>query len=391
MFGGGASLAEILLWMAMTAATVLSCVVCHNNWSLGIFCTILTGLLQEPLRKAIPGQPPWIHVAFLFPATFCVWRMMTIDRAGTTSRALCGELNGLKLPLVLAGTAILTASFARFSSGITAVNLKLVLLGWLGPVMLTIGCLIGARWAVASKADAVDSAIKLLCLTLTVFLAGHLLELNPAVYETNPAIGPLPPHRPWYRTIGAEQFRMFSGFFRSPDTAGWFAALQVSCAILASLTRDRTRARSLVFWKLSWFWLGVGAFGGFCCLLSGRRKMQVLLMLCLALGGVLQWIAGKYAPARQFWLRGLMVVALAVGFVSLVPQAEMYLSYFRTSPELAPARLVRETVAPIIGYSSEVSVFGLGLGAMTPGCQHVGGALPKRESNRPKSFAPPRR
>jgi hypothetical protein len=332
--------------------------------SRSILIIAVTGLVQDPLRKALPGQPAYWVMLFLLPAICGLfWQSRDALLLALMSRGHRG------LVRLLLGMIVVSASFARIWPSASGENLNLLQLGLIAPFSGIVGFFWGALFIDNISSTSRQQIVRRLCLLTGVFCIGTLVELFAAHDHSLMWLGPMPPYRPWYRTIDADRFRMLCGFFRSPETAGWFSAMLMPwiCAIatVPSATKDKR-----------WGWPLLSAFAVFAvfvCVLAGRRKMQLTMLLAaLGLVGLLHW-SGERNSSRRC-LR-VVVMSLLAGclLVACVPKAELYLGYFSTSPVHAPLRTLESTVIPILSSAEEIPWFGKGLGEMTPGRQHVGG------------------
>lgn len=346
-------------WQHGLALTLLlgSIVLSVRSWGWGLTAALCIGLLQEPLRKVTPYQPAYMQLLFI-PA-FVVGTMRHSN--------LRGELRGLAGARLLVACTLMFASslcvaiVARFIQSDFFPAAKLVLIGCIAPALLVIGILAGFKVAQISL-SALNRAITGIVIVLLLFFVGNVLEIFPQSYQWSESIGPLAPKRPWCRTIGREQFRMLAGFFRSPENAAWFSVI-LTLGALINAFRDLQPRVVRVLMSAS---AGIGVM---CSVLSGRRKMQVMLMVTII---VMLMLA---LPDRRRSIKLVSIFGLAI-VGTLLPllvfaQLGLQIDYFLTGPEFAPARLLSATVESIAGMQDSVPFYGLGLGAMAPGNQYV--------------------
>ena len=333
----------------------------HKSVSWWLTAIFLTGLLQDPLRKCLPEQPVGVLMLFLLPAL--------LGLAGIGRRAALAAIrtrNQAFLVPTLVLTVLIIATAVRLQKGVNGPSLQLLLLAWLGPCVALLGFFWGQVFCNELSIEQRFRVLRWLTVTLAVFCLATFLESAVTDYASFQWLGPLPPKRPWYRTVDADRFRMLCGLFRSPENAGWFAALllPVACVAFSAPTSHGSRRWQAVL---------VGGIACAVCLLAGRRKMQVLMVIAVLLTASLTSFAGFRREAGRYLAVAAASLGLGCGLVALLPQAHLYLGYFSTSPMAAPARTVVSAWEPILAHSAEVSWFGAGVGEMAPGRQHLGG------------------
>ena len=319
-----------------------------------------TGLLQDALRKCCPGQPIWLLLLFLIPA---VGSLLWVRPKGLSFLIPLTSIRGILCWLVIA--VLLTASLVRLQSGLTRDAIGVLLLGWLGPVVGLLGFLWGSVFLHQLTHEARQRVLRLATVGLCLFCLGSFIELLADDNHSFSWLGPMPPYRPWYRTIDADRFRMLCGFFRSPENAGWFSAMLLPAACLMVATKRPSQ---------HWTPILTGTVACAVCLLAGRRKMQLMMLIAVAVAPVLVARAGLRMAARQILITAGLAILLGCAVVACVPKSHLYLGYFSTSPVSAPSRALVSTVEPILAYSDQILWFGRGLGEMAPGRQHFGGS-----------------
>ena len=320
-----------------------------------------SALLQDPIRKALPGQPAYWLLLFLFPAV--------VGLTGFSGTAFIDVLkNRTRFGRVrmIMGLILISSSIARIWPDPSLQNVKTMQLGLIAPFCGVVGFFWGGLFFDRVRPETQQSTVRWLGVIIGLFCVGTVFELVASHDHTISWLGPMPPYRPWYRTIGADRFRMLCGFFRSPETAGWFSAMLLP---LVGVIAAMTPIPKICPLR----WTALGAFAVFVCLMAGRRKMQLMMILAaMILSGLLRW-SGYKTEARQSARVMLLSVCLGCLTVAFVPKAELYLGYFSTSPVKAPMRTLESTLVPIMSTATEISWFGRGLGEMAPGRQHVVG------------------
>jgi len=326
----------------------------------------LTGIVQDTVRKLTPGQPVWIQLTFLIPALlgliavagFSGWKFLSRRRPAL----LC----------LISGLGLLTwASFVRLYHMPSGEGFRLALLGWIVPVGVVAGSVWGSVCQDRCSSESLRQLVAALLVLVGLYFCGSFLEL--LMRDDHPwmGLGPLAPKRPWYRTIGAERFRMLCGFFRSPETAGWFSAaiLPLCCFYAAEHWQPNTSSERRIRIAV----ITAGVIAGMVCILAGRRKMQVMLLLLTAIVALFLHLSKRQSEAGRFARTAGGVAVISILLMSLLPNAGLYLGYFSSSPSAVPERTFVSTWTPILSYSPMISWFGVGLGEMVPGRQYIGG------------------
>lgn len=328
-------------------------------WTSAIFCT---GLLQDPVRKCLPGQPVVALLLFLVPA------ILGIALSGP--RIALGVIRPRGSAIIIAGAlsiVLMVATMVRLQKGFDDQSLQLLLLGWLGPGVALLGIVWGRVFCCQLTVGHRFQMLRWMSVLLAIFCLATWLEVVATDYESAPWLGPMPPKRPWYRTVGMEKFRMLCGLFRSPENAGWFSAflLPIACLAISNFKGQRF---------LRWQAIMMGSAAWAVCLLAGRRKMQVMMAIAVFVTASLISIAGFRSEARRYLVMAAASVLIGCGLVSLLPNGDLYLGYSSTAPFEAPSRTIVSAWEPILAHSREVRWFGAGLGEMVPGRQYVGGS-----------------
>jgi O-antigen ligase len=150
--------------------------------------------------------------------------------------------------------------------------------------------------------------------------------------------------------------RMISGFHRSPEVMGWQAAVMVIIALFQITRRPR------------WLpvWLGLAAWGVVCVLLSGRRKMLIMIFVFVI----------AYVLMSKGWYRQWLLVVLLIACFLLVPLLGFFVQddYLRaadSSRNTSGERLRHQLVDGPLFLLDRVGLFGYGVGTRTQGSQHI--------------------
>jgi hypothetical protein len=204
------------------AASVLSLF----RWRWGPFLMILVGMLQDPVRKLVPGAPGYLTL----PAA-TIWAATVLGAfvSGSVSwqgfRNHYNHLSGAValFALLLTPSIVRSATYAPGAWQITVIGLFIY-------GSLLVGMIVGETFP-QQHVD-IPRFIGAYALCGAIFVSGGVLEklgVSHATLGTN-ALGH---HWVTYRTGGA--VRMLAGFFRSPDVLGWHAATVAMFAIICAI------------------------------------------------------------------------------------------------------------------------------------------------------------
>ena len=348
--------------LSLAAATLLvAVVVALANWRLGIFGMVAVGVLQDPLRKLVPGQPSWfvLGAALVFAAlALSAWT----QRAVTTPMPLYLGDRGLRTAWHLMIFVVVVQIFHAFVRWGNPALPALGVLVYFGPV---VAILVGAAFAESERA-------------VRRFMAGYILLVVPACLTVYLSLD-YSDAWPVLRDIGSfsgAQLVIYDvgtvlesnpGIFRAGEIAAWHAATAAIFLIILA-TRDRSLAFRLVAG------LVVVALVG-AIILTGRRKMLMALTIFL----VTQW--GLLAIYRRGAGRlAITVLILGIfgsfGWTLLDPASEqsLYVQRGITVFEEAGER-VGVALDLLRSAISRTSGIGFGAGVTAQGARHVGGAV----------------
>jgi len=333
----------------------LSAFVAALRWRLGIILMVFVAMLQDPVRKMIPGTP-----AYLVLATVPVWAGIVIGAAVEGGlewqrfRSMFPRLSwAILLFLVfLIPPAILSATYSAGSWQVT-------LLGLYAHLSVVVGMVLGTYYP-----RAVGDTEKLFlwyCILVSLMLIGAPLERLRLGGATG-LVGTRTMGHYWvtYRTGGT--VRMLAGFFRSPDVMGWHAAMLVMLGITLALNSSGMRRHAYAAMA------GWGAIGVMLC---GRRKMMGMLPFFVVCFLLLHLLFRQ--PRRVVSLAISVILVLLVGlyaYTELGADPELESFYYTTASELGD-RLAQHGVAAVITTYRQAGFFGYGLGMATQGTHHI--------------------
>lgn len=338
-----------------------------NDWRMGLAIVVLTGLLQDPLRKLTPGEPVYfvVFAALVFGAAWLGARLSGLRLSPNT---IYGWKIHLARPFTLFVVLVAVQalhSLLRFGSPqMTGIGL----LVWLAPI----GAItLAHRFAVKRALPGISSWMQFYCTVTAVFLCSVLLESMGFDWEVLGEVG-----------VGIRIYDLGTilqanaGLFRSSEIAAWHAAT-VSCFLFVlALGRRLSGSRFVLTLVLVGFLISIG-------LLTGRRKMllEVVIFFVAYLGLIAAYLKNRRGQAMSYAIAGVVAFTAIMSFMGADTPREDVIERQASSQELyalrgqsvfsdASDRLLGLGLAPIGWAVSSVGWLGTGLGT---GSQGTGG------------------
>ena len=258
-----------------------ACVVALFNWRWGVAAAILVGLLQDPLRKLIPGAPGFLAMASA-PVWLAIMVSALLSRQLMLRRFLdCFPRMGRWILWVLAYMAIpavLSASYGQNSWMITILG---------GFVYATMFMALVAGFRYPGPHRPVGGILAFYAVITAVMLIGGPLEAW-GWSDRFAAIGTEALGHVWVTHRTGAAVHMLAGFFRGPDVMGWHATLMLMiCSVMAFRSRGPARVA----------WIALAVWGALNIWLCGRRKMLSMLPVFL---GCYLFLLFRFKDARRF-------------------------------------------------------------------------------------------
>lgn len=348
--------------LSLAAATLLVAImVAFANWRLGVFAMIAVAVLQDPLRKLVPGQPAWfvLGAAMVFAVlAFAAWTRGAV----ITLRPLYLGDRGLRTAWHLMIFIVVVQVFHAFVRWGSPALPVLGILVYFGPV---VAILVGVAFAESERA-------------VRRFMFGYVLIVAPAcltVYLSLDYSDAWPVLRDIGSFTGAQLviydvgtvLESNPGTFRAGEIAAWHAATAAIFLIILA-ARDRSVAFRIVAGLLVIALVGA-------IILTGRRKMLMALTIFL----VTQWglLAIYRRGAGRLTITILILGILgSFGWTLLDPASEpsLYVQRGLTVFEEAGER-VGTALQLLQSAIYRTAGLGFGAGVTAQGAQHVGGAV----------------
>ncbi len=343
--------------LALLALVTVSCLVALQNWRTGLLLCVIVGMVQDPIRKVIPGTPPYLVMAFV-PVYAAMFVGLLNERAVVRDffRLYPQSLTIAQVFfLSLAVSSIQTLSYG--AQGLFAIAVGLTFyVGWIPAFFL------GYFFLRQSYRELERPLIIFGALTSIMMLGVPLEYLGLKFSEpwlgmvTKDGALPLEWRR-WYNET--QWVAMMSGFYRAPEIMAWHAATLVIMSIYLLLRRP----------AFAGVWVAQTAWGLACVFLGGRRKMFFIVFIFAGL--LLLLSESRRRGGILFYL--LFVTAIVL-FTSTLFIDARYLETAQSGFKNADERITGHTVTGPLWLFGIVGPFGYGVGTKSQGTQHLEGA-----------------
>jgi len=339
----------------------VGCVIALLNWRWGIAAALLVGLLQDPLRKLIPGTP-----GILVMASAPVWLAATLSATFRNPGGIHRFLNQFpRLGTWIQVFALYLLIPATLSATYGAGSWQITLLGLF--VYSTAFLVLVAGWRYPDRVAGLQGFLVFYAGAAAVFLIGGPLEVW-GIGEHFPAIGTEALGHVWvtYRTGAA--VHMLSGFFRGPDVMGWHASLVFMVSVIMAF-RARGTARIA--------WIALAVWGVLNIWLCGRRKM--LAMVPVFMGSYLFFIFRFKDFRRIVSIACTVVVIGGMGWylISSLYQDSAVEAFYMTTFTEAEGRIQHHGVQSVLSTIDQAGFWGYGLGMSQQGVHNIQAEKPR--------------
>jgi hypothetical protein len=347
--------------VVMLMLVLAGCAAAVHRWRWGVFAAILMGLLQDPLRKMVPGVPGYLALS-----TMPIWI------ATLASGLLSGEVS----------VRGFLSSFPRFARWVSVFGVYLLipaalsasygqnswLIAALGAVIYTTAFLVLAcGWYFPLTRETMIRILKFYAVTASLLLIGGPLDYF-GWFGGLAAIGTQAMNMVWVTYRTGEAVFMHSGFFRSPDVMGWHAAL---VTMIASVLAIRSRG-----W-MRWVWVALSAWGMMNIWICGRRKM--IAMLPVFWGVLLLLVCMLRGMKRAILVAGVMFLLLGVAWygVTRTYRATAIDTYYGSTIGEWDERVMQHGVGAVVTTVRQAGFWGYGLGMGQQGIHHINAEKPR--------------
>lgn len=342
----------LMVFMLLVALATLVALV---NWRWGIGAAIVLGLLQDPLRKIIPGTP-----AYLVLAGMPIWLGVICSAAFSRQLPINRFLSQFpRLGLWIRTFAIYLVIPAAISATYGHNSWLITLLGIF--IYSTIFGIFVAGWRYPHRSEDIARLLTLYAAVTALMLMGGPLDAFKLPY-LQAFVGTDMFGAIWVTHRTGEALHMLSGFFRSPDVMGWHAALLFMVATVLAL-----RSKGVV----RWLWVAVAIWGIFNIWLCGRRKMLSMIPIFL---GTYTLLVFRFKNARRiFSLVGMAAMIMGLGWyviASVVHNEALERFYVSTLAEMGE-RVETHGLLSVAGTIAQSGFWGYGLGMSQQGVHNI--------------------
>ncbi len=345
---------------ALVLLIVMSCLsLCLVDINKGFLACVVTGLLQDLIRKIMPDQPVIFSVLVggLVAATFLGALVRGIP---LNFRAINAWDNSLRTPLKL---FIVMIAFQCCNAYLNAASIVVPCIGILAYLAPLPALLLAYRYA--DSQERVVRFMQVYLIFCLLLLSGVYLSVFGMNWEL---LKPVGKGLTIYTSRG--KINLPPGFFRAPEVAAWHAGAAICfLIIITTLTR-----KELVRWGTPFLiaiLLGVIMF-------TGRRKMFMEVAMFIPLYGFfIAWFRrGSLKLAVPLAILS-MLMALAI-FGDIIPEttSETISPYVERTSKLQQTgvvdRLLTMTVYSFQWVVKKNGILGSGAGMGSQGAQHFG-------------------
>ncbi len=335
-----------LLLVIVAASSLLAL----QNWRLGLLCCFIVGVLQDPVRKVTPNTPIYLTLAFLpiYVAMFVnLWTTRPVLPIFFHHYPRAAGISLLVL-LSLTVSSVQTLSYGLNAWQAVVLGLSFYV-GWVPALFL------GFFYLNRDYCE-LDKPLMVFGAVTSVMLVGTLLEYVGFRFSA-PLLGMVAYTGEWRRWFSdTESVAMMSGFYRSPEIMAWHAATLVIVSVYLLVRRPAWAS----------VWIPQAAWGMICVLLSGRRKMFIMILVFAGLFALLA--EGRRRVGIIFYL---LLAGVAIAFVSSYFVNERYLDSAESGFTSVNKRVSGQTITGPLWLLTKVGPFGYGVGTKTQGTQHL--------------------
>lgn len=349
--------------MLVFALLLLACgsAVAFYRWRWGLAAALLFGLLQDPLRKMMPGTPGAMTM-YTLPVLFSA--LLSAYLSGE----LCVHSFLQKFPrlnawlkyfgLYLVIPAALSLSYGQGTWQITILGIVVY-----GMVFLTVI----AGYAFSQSRNDVSNVLAFYAVITGIILVGGLLEYS-GYGEQYAALGTQVLGNIWVTYRTGEALFMYAGFFRGPDIMGWHAAL---VAMIASFLALKSRG-----W-MRFVWIALCIWGLFNVWICGRRKMISMLPVFWSCFMLLSFRFSRVRWIVPFF--GVLLLIMAASWYLVIGNQKSVSvdAFYLTTVDEFDDRLLGHGVKSVLTTIQQAGILGYGLGMGQQGIHHINAEKPR--------------
>ena len=330
-----------------------------TDWRYGLTIAIVLDCFRDPVRKLSEGEPTLV--------TYCVG----VVWAASFVNLFAGHHSGLRkvrrrfpwLERAITWYVIGLIPGAVISLALYQNGVMLAALGFISYAAPLLGVALGV--ALAFELRHLKRLLQIYVILNSIAFVGSIAEWLRWDWM---ALGGLQGFE-WIRHMPGVIVRLISGFFRSPDIAGFHAANALMVSAILLLNRgDQPRMRR----RINPLWLSTAVWSVVPLLLCGRRKMLIMPVVFVAAYLLYLQIAARRNVVQML---GYITVIVAIAAVPLAiyrdeEGLEDHQAYYATTISDVAPRLKENVGMGVLGTLRQSGLMGSGLGVATQGAQH---------------------
>ncbi len=320
------------------------------DWRRGVPLMVLTGVLQDPVRKLTPGQPVAITMSIIL-----VYLAIIVASQSRLQRGLADftkRFGGIWAAFGLAFFFIALAALnGLITNGIALWRVPMIsLFIYLAPLPAV---LLGYLYI--DREETLYRFVTFYSIVTSVALVGTVFEYLRFDWRT---LGMVRQTGDYIRYLPGIEVRMLSGFYRAPDIMAWHASM-LACIGIAMCIRAGIR-RSAVLWAIAASW------GSFNAIISGRRKAVYFIAVFAA---ILVWRYFRQLKTQH--VIGMAVATLAIVFVVHEVSSHQESSVYTRAALTTQQEVAERLEGGLFDTIRQFGYLGAGLGVATQGAYHV--------------------
>ncbi len=301
-------MSELTLMLLLAAAAMA-----FINWRQGLILCVLTAILQDPLRKMIPGQP--VYFVVMVGAVFgAAWLGALVSKVKLSPNSIDGWRQNVGTPFAL---FVMLAIFQAMHSLAVYQNPTMTAIGVLSYFAPIPAVVFAYQYAMREGMPGIRRWMKFYLIIAIVALCSVIMESRGVVSQILGEVG----EGVMISGQGA-YYRGNSGIFRAAEIAAWHGAT-VACFTFIVFNRRRISLPKMILAiALVIFLLYIGA-------LTGRRKMiiEISIFICAYFSLGIWFNSGKGKLAVLVALLGIVSYIGIVGWVARGPGASRIPAY----------------------------------------------------------------
>ena len=349
----------------LSLAIVLCGIAAALNWRHGFYACIVAALVQDPLRKLIPGEPVYLTLAAAFVLALAV--VNALSRGISLSPRQIEGWRHLSTPFLILIVWILIQTLHSLIAYGNPLSTTIGLATYLAPMCVPI---ISYNFALRSGPNGVQNWLRfysgftgLILTTVVLEYAGVQSDLFGQVGEGMKIydVGTI--------LIGK------TGTFRSTEVAAWHAMAATCFAFIALTSSKMNNKRLALAITVAMIMIAIAV-------LTGRRKSIIAVA---TFATTYLFLFSIFHKDFQNWLIGLIAIGATLFLiVSVIFDSKIddrsahtaeYLLFLERSKsvfEEAPDRLVQMSLGQAEWATRTTGLLGAGIGVATSGARHVG-------------------